>query len=487
MACTTILVGRKATYDGSTMIARNSDSPSGRFTPKRMAVVHPQEQGSVYHSILSHTEIPLPADPLKYTELPNVLPEEGIWAGSGLNEANVGITATETITSNERVQAADPLNLCEDGKAGGIGEEDIITLVLPYIHSAREGVQRLGMLHEQYGTYETNAIAFQDVNEIWWFEAVGGHHWIARRVPDDAYVVMPNQLGIDEFDLEDALGAQKEYMCSADLREFIAQNHLDLSLDGKLNPRDAFGSHSDADHVYNTPRAWFIERFLNPHACTWDGPEAECRPDSDCIPWCRVPERKITVEDVKYVLSSYYQGTPYDPYAGSGDRSMQGKYRPIGINRNDFLSLLQIRPYVPEAYRSIQWTAFGSNAFNAMVPQYANAEEFPSYFSASQKKVSTNSFYWSSRLIGALADAHFGSCINYVERYQMRMGSLGHAIIENTDRALAKASAEEMPALIRQANQQVADMAAAETESALDKVLFESSLRMKNGYSRSDS
>ena len=32
MACTTILVGKKASYDGSTMIARNDDSGSGHFT-----------------------------------------------------------------------------------------------------------------------------------------------------------------------------------------------------------------------------------------------------------------------------------------------------------------------------------------------------------------------------------------------------------------------------------------------------------------------
>ena len=49
-------------------------------------------------------------------------------------------------------------------------------------------------------------------------------------------------------------------MCSADLAEFIAKNHLDLSQDGALNPRDAFGSHDDSDHVYNTPRAWFMLR-----------------------------------------------------------------------------------------------------------------------------------------------------------------------------------------------------------------------------------
>ena len=68
-------------------------------------------------------------------------------------------------------------------------------LVLPYINSAREGVKRLGSLLEQYGTYEKNGIAFQDADEIWWLETIGGHHWIARKVPDDSYVVMPNQLG----------------------------------------------------------------------------------------------------------------------------------------------------------------------------------------------------------------------------------------------------------------------------------------------------
>ena len=70
------------------------------------------------------------------------------------------MTATETITSNPRVLGADPM------VPGGIGEEDIVRLVLPYIRSAREGVARLGSLLEQYGTYEKNGIAFQDVNEI---------------------------------------------------------------------------------------------------------------------------------------------------------------------------------------------------------------------------------------------------------------------------------------------------------------------------------
>ena len=30
-----------------------------------------------------------------------------------------------------------------------------------------------------------NGVAFSDSNEIWWLETVGGHHWIAKRVPDE--------------------------------------------------------------------------------------------------------------------------------------------------------------------------------------------------------------------------------------------------------------------------------------------------------------
>lgn len=67
----------------------------------------------------------------------------------------------------------------------------MLTLVLPYIRSAREGVLMLGKLLERYGTYEMNGIAFSDVNEIWWLETVGGHHGSPAAF-DDAYVTMPN-------------------------------------------------------------------------------------------------------------------------------------------------------------------------------------------------------------------------------------------------------------------------------------------------------
>ena len=109
MGCTTILVGKKATYDGSTMIARNDDSGAGHFTAKKFAVVSPEQQPKTYHSVLSHVTIELPENPMRYTAMPNAVEGKGIWAASGVNEAHVAMTATETITSNPRVLGADPL------------------------------------------------------------------------------------------------------------------------------------------------------------------------------------------------------------------------------------------------------------------------------------------------------------------------------------------------------------------------------------------
>ena len=106
MPCTTLLVGRNATNDHSTMIARTDD---GHFDVKKLIVVEPKDQKRTYTSEIGHLTIKLPDNPMRYTACPSVDPKNGIWAATGINAANVGMTATETITSNPRVLAADPL------------------------------------------------------------------------------------------------------------------------------------------------------------------------------------------------------------------------------------------------------------------------------------------------------------------------------------------------------------------------------------------
>ena len=482
MGCTTILVGKNASFDGSTMVARTEDAPSGVFRAKKFVNVAPEEQPRKYKSVISKVEIDLPNNPVRYTAVPNAILDNGIWGQCGANEYNVSMSATETITSNERVLGADPLVDC------GIGEEDIYTIVMPYIASAREGVTFLGNLLEKYGTYEMNGIAFQDENEIWWLETIGGHHWMARRVPDDSYVIMPNQLGIDKFDFDDAFGAKKEFMCSADLLDFVKKYHLDLSIGGDFNPRHAFGSRSDADHTYNTPRAWILQRYFNPTSNTYDGINADYRPDSDNLPWARIPEKKITVEDIKYALSHHYQGTEYDSYSKDIHSVKKGTLRPIGINRTNFLGLVQIRPYMPDELKCLQWLAIGSCVFNAIVPFYTNINHTPDYLANTTNQVTTENFYWTNRLIAALCDAHFADTASHIERYQLKVQSQSTALINKYDEKFIaeKISKNNAKDFLEKANDNIADELKVQTDDLLDKALYTASCNMKNKFSRSD-
>ena len=486
MPCTTVLVGKAASNDRSTMISRTDD---GFFDVKKLIVVEPAKQPKKYKSVISHLEIDLPDNPMRYTSCPSVDPKHGIWAATGINAANVGMTATETITSNPRVLAADPLveykkakNRNEKDVPGGIGEEDIVVLVLPYIHSAREGVERLAALLEKYGTYESNGIAFNDENEVWWLETIGGHHWMAKRVPDEMVVIAPNQFGMDSFDLDDAFGPRQAHLCSQDLREFIAENHLDLNQGGKFNPRDVFGSHTDMDHIYNTPRAWFMGRYLTPLSHRWEGENAEFTPESDNIPWALVPDRKVAVEDVKYMLSGHYQGTPYNPYTNQ-DTGKKGIYRCIGINRTGVTSICQIRPQAPEAAKGLEWICFGSTTFSALLPVYPNVGKMPKYLSDVTLDTSTENFYWASRLIDALADHNYATCIQPIERYHNAMLVKGRQLVLEYDRRMAETGDAS---LAQEANEKLAAMAKEQTTAVLNKVLLDASTHMKNGYNRAD-
>lgn len=99
---------------------------------------------------------------------------------------------------------------------------------------------------------------------------------------------------------------------------------------------------------------------------------------------------------------------------------MRGAYRSIGINRNDFLSVIQMRSENP-----VEWIAFASNAFNVLVPFYTDVEETPAYVSNTAADVSTDNFYWVSRLIAAMADASYKGSIFHLERYQEKVMSEG--------------------------------------------------------------
>lgn len=483
MPCTTILVGKHASYDGSTMIARSVDEVPNYFSPAKAEIVTPDKQPKVYHSVGGNVDIELPDNPMRYSSMPSADLSDGIWAAGGINEANVAMTATESISSNPRVLGADPLVKADEetNQPGGIGEEDMATLVLPYIKSAREGVMRLGKLLEQYGTCEMNGIGFSDADEVWWFETIGGHHWIAKRLSDNQYAVISNQMGIDSFDLNDAFGKKDSHMCSEDLIEFIKNNNLNLSLteNNIINPRLTFGTNIDYERVFSAPRVWGAQQHLSKSACDW---AALALTDGD-LKWSMNPDNKITPEDVKYVLGYHYQFTPYDTYS---NEEKSGIYRSAGVETTDSTGLLQLRPNKPADSMGIHWMSFGNNTFNALIPIYANVDQLPEYLTNTDAKdVDVHNFYWASRLIEAISAPHYQKAQDKIFRYQRNLqNDCNHVIYETDKKIIANnLTGDALVAELVRANQSIADLAKSQSNALIHALIDLATMDSKSNFS----
>ncbi len=147
------------------------------------------------------------------------------------------------------------------------------------------------------------------------------------------------------------------------------------------------------------------------------------------------------------------------------------------------MTINQIRSDVPKAIRALEWVCFGSTSFDTVLPIYTNVERLPDYLSKVSTDVSTENFYWGSRLLGALADPNYGTSIVHIERYQNAVMSRARAIVRETDKQFMET---QDPTLPTKANQKLCNMAREETTATLNKVLLDASQHMKNGYHRGD-
>ena len=123
-------------------------------------------------------------------------------------------------------------------------------------------------------------------------------------------------------------------------------------------------------------------------------------------------------------------------------------------------------------------------------------ERTPEYLANTTGTVSTDNFYWTSRLIAAMADASYNKSLFHLERYEEAVLSAGRALVNQYDAKLAAEPDAARRAALRQeanealaaeeANTAIAAMLQEKAADTLDKVLFELSSQMKNAYSRSD-
>ena len=435
-ACTTILVGKKASVDGSTMIARNDDT-FRPITPQKF-IIRPaakNESGRIIKSWLNKFKLDLPENAQAVPAVPNVdYKNRGYYDESGINQGNVAMSCTESTYGNERALAYDPL------VKDGLDEDCMQSVVLPYIHSARNGVEYLGKLIAKYGSPAGNSVLFGDKNEIWYMEIVTGHHWVAQRIPDDAYAIAANRVSIEQVDFADT----KNFMWSEGIQEFVADHNLNVDHQG-WNFRHIFGTYSEQDRFYNTNRVWYGQKYFNP--------EIEQDPTDGNLPFIQRAAKKITREDIEFVLGSHYQNTPYDPF-GKGTEEEKHRFRPIGLNRTQNSHILQIRNDVDPDKAAIMWLCIGGPTFTPFVPFFANMNDTDPSYNNTSMEYNLNDAWWYYKSLAVLVETHYPQFVQLDTDYLNELNQYYRRRVHKIIEAAGDKSGTELTSYLTKANQE---------------------------------
>jgi len=439
------------------MIARNDDTFSP-LTPQRFYMHQPEQEGKILQSTQNGFQAPLPKNAVRYQATPNVeVNKVGLYEESGINAHNVAMSATESVYGNPAALAFDPL------VADGMAEDTMQTMVLPVITSARDGVKVLGDLIKKYGSPEGNGVLFADKDEAWYMEIVTGHHWVAQRVPDDAFVITANQVAIQSVTFDDP----DNFMYSDGIQDFVAEHHLNPDQTG-WNFRHIFGTSTEKDRHYNTPRVWYGQRYLMPDVVQ--------SPTSAELPFIGHANRKISVADISYILGSHYNETDYDPL-GNGPTELKTKFRPIAMNRTQNSHVLQLRNNVPEAQSAITWLSLGVPAFSPYVPFFANANDTDPSYANTPVHADQESAYWMYRKLSVLVESHYAEFVQDDRDYLTASLELFAKHVAKTDQVASKLTGDELTTYLTQQNYLIVSEMKARTTKLMND-LFEHGLEL---------
>lgn len=451
-SCTSVLVASGASLNGSTLIARNEDFCKP-VDPKTFQVRLAQTVTAPLVSKNTGVSVSLPEKALRYTTTPSRESDEiGEYGESGINEAGVAMSATESLYGNQQVLALDPL------VNEGIAEDALLDLVLPFVHSAREAVTFLGNLIETYGSAEGNGILFSDQREVWYMEIPCGHHWLAQRLPEDFCGVAPNQCVIGEVDLGDT----HSVLCSQDLAAWVEANRLNPDYQG-FNFRHIFGTQDETDRHYNTPRSWYMHRMLRK--------DSPYQPEDSDIPFLVKPDRKLSVFDVAEILGSHYQGTPYDPLDLRNPEVERLRYRPIGLVKTQESHILELRPDCPVELAGIHWLNFATPCFTPYVPFFSNVSDTPAFYRDMTPEISLDNAYWCFKLVSYYTERHYAQMRERNRRYLTDLNAWSLARVAEITRKASGLSGEALTAFLTQANEETALYVKDKTQALLRSMM----------------
>ncbi len=384
--CTTIVVGKNATADGSVLLGHNEDW--GQYLmPLRW---NPREKHQ-------------PGETLKLRDgqaIPQV--EETyafIWSAAECN----GI-------SELQVAMADDTGSCRKElfqNERGIDLEEFVSLALRRSRTAREAVLIMGGLIEKYGYRSHNGIdgdifSIADPNEGWWMEVAIGGLWVARRVPDDAFVVLANRFRIGEVDLKDP----SRFLASPNLIDYAKQKRWYDPAQGPFDFQRAYGTDEDGRAAYNTRREWRGNELLSGQKFLEEG-----------NPLTVVPAKRLTPRDLMALLRDHYEGTEYDLTQGYKKGSPHHtSERTICRMATDATTVAHLRGWLPPEIGGVLWLSVGTPCSSVYVPYYLGVLGFPTPYTFLSDEYDRDNAFWVFNSLENLTDW------NYAEKGKTESG-----------------------------------------------------------------
>lgn len=397
-ACSSFIIGKKLTTDGSVLYGRTEDYP---FLPQPGAhnknyIVTPAKDypaGSELKDRSTGFTYPHLAHEFKYTSVPDASrdTDEGVYGAHGQNEYGVTMTATTSATPHDKILAIDPL------VKNGLAEAALVDLVLPRVKSAREGIELVAKVLDEKGSAEGNIIVIADKNELWYMEILSGHQYAAIKYPDDKYSIYPNTFFMgNPYEL-----GKGNYIVSKDLENVARKANHYREVNGKFHVANSY----NLDHyaARNRSRAYAGLKLLDPQSKIgyfdhhFELLQSPSNPNQKYSLADAIAIQRNRFETLKegFIPDDQYDkrgadGRPEVKAAYDGDTY---KFAPGNENVID-AHIYQIKPDLPASMASILWLSNAPSRNTPYIPFYGTVTDTHPSFKPQDFTYNPNSFYW---------------------------------------------------------------------------------------------
>jgi len=428
--CTSIMVGRKATTDGSVITAHSCDGNYRTWVNMVPPQKHPKGTVNKIYYGKMHTETSwdLRGMVLK-GEIPQVEETYAFFntAYPCMNEKQLAIGET-TIGSKRDLYNPE----------GMFTIEEIERLMLERCTTAREAIKLAGELVKEYGYGDWGeCITIADPKEVWHFEIFGagplekGAVWAAARIPDDHVGISANIPRIGELDLD-----KPDYYMASENVYSVAEEM------GWWDPDS--GEPFKFWKVYSGRRPFSTREY---YVLSTLAPSLKLNMEMEELPFSVKPERKLSVRDVLKFYRETYEGTELDstknlmvkqrrgdeivkspvanPWMSRYMLSLLNTIKPGVVDRKrtiaiagcSYSEVLQMRDWLPDPVGGIAWFSFDNPGQSPRIPVFAGVSELPPSFEiCAQHRFRMDSACWAFRRANRLATVRWGASREYIEK-----------------------------------------------------------------------